>query len=254
MSGDESDDVIVDKIAINDPALKEVYDRVHNIIKTKQVSALDIMAIAQKAMMVVGQMKDLAGYEKKDLVISVVQRIVVDIPKSDEDNEIVAAAMRMLPSIIDLVIDSAKGKFDIFKTPGAPVSSNFVLPGEVYEDMYEQVKKFIKDRHFTADSIMRLAVTVMSVVEQWHKSDMTGADKKELVLTLVQKLVLEIPMGDEDRAIVSKAMSMLPAVIDLIILSSKGKIDLGAIAEKIRVVRKKICFCCKAKETPEPSA
>lgn len=102
----------------------------------------------------------------------------------------------------------------------------------LFDEVYNKVRGMIKNKQFNAANWISLVIMSMEMVETLPK--LHGHEKRDLVVDLMSKLIMEIPMADDDRAIVSGLIKMaLPGIIDAIIDGTLGKLDLNKVAEQV---------------------
>lgn len=87
------------------------------------------------------------------------------------------------------------------------------------------VQKAIATKQITAATIMSLLTTAMTEVEKI--AGLTGAQKKELVVQVVDRLIDEIPGSTDKSAIKAAADLLLPGVIDVVVDAANGNLGLG---------------------------
>jgi hypothetical protein len=94
------------------------------------------------------------------------------------------------------------------------------------DQIYAAVKASIGTRRVTVASVTIMITTAMVEVEKI--TTLTGPEKKELVLHVVGRLVDEIPLDQEDRAVIRSAVMLFgPAIIDTIVAASKGQFNIN---------------------------
>ena len=104
---------------------------------------------------------------------------------------------------------------------------------------YNIVKNFIKDDSINVNNLLDLAVTGMEAVEDI--TTLSGSEKKELVIMVIQKLIKESDILDDDKkSLLGTITDIIPKAIDIIIQISKGKTNLNKGIDAI----KKVKFCC----------
>lgn len=89
--------------------------------------------------------------------------------------------------------------------------------------LYDQVKS--KFRDLNSDSVVSLITHVMVLAEA--RGNLTGSEKKELVVLLVTRLVDEIEDSSTRTALQAAVKLLLPTMIDSIIAVSQGVFDLN---------------------------
>ena len=106
---------------------------------------------------------------------------------------------------------------------------------DVFDKAYAAVQRKIKDRKFTAADVVPFAVLGMQVVE---KLEVSGPEKKDLVVRLAQRLVQDYVPEEEQDNIELAVSTLLPGAIDQIVAASKGQLNLNLGSLKG-------CFGCK---------
>lgn len=107
-----------------------------------------------------------------------------------------------------------------------PKASRAIDDG-LFDKAYAQLWKAIDKKKVSTTDVMQFAVLGMQIVEQYPQ--LTGSDKKQLVIRLAHKVVADLDgIEDEDRANYQLAIDLLlPSAIDLIVSASKGAYQLG---------------------------
>ncbi len=98
---------------------------------------------------------------------------------------------------------------------------------QLLDEVYDSIKQQIDLKTFQAKDLVHFATLAMRLVEGYPQ--LSGPEKKNLVIQLANRLVAEIPnISQEDLAIFQSAISLiLPSAIDYIIAASKGQLDLN---------------------------
>ena len=107
---------------------------------------------------------------------------------------------------------------------------------DVFDQAYDQVTQQIKSRQFRAADIVPFAVLAMQIVEKFP--NLSGPDKKDLVIRLAQRLVDDYVPQKEEEIVRAAVDALLPAVIDQIVAASKGQL-------KLNLAKVRGCFGCK---------
>ena len=101
---------------------------------------------------------------------------------------------------------------------------------DVFDRCYSQVKKLVEGQKITTANVINLLTTSMEVVEE--VPNLSGPDKKELTILIVNKLIEETELSDEDQdaiqAIVTRA---LPFIVDVVIAASRGQYDFNKVTK-----------------------
>lgn len=91
----------------------------------------------------------------------------------------------------------------------------------IFDEVYAKVKELVGQKEFNAGNWITLLMMCMEMVET--VPHLTGKEKRALVVDLLTKLIHEIPMPENDRALIEGLLSScLPAIIDTICESSLG--------------------------------
>lgn len=116
---------------------------------------------------------------------------------------------------------------------------------DLYDDLYDQLKKAIVNKKITTSSIVIIASQAMEIVQQYP--DLTGAQKKDIVLGLLHRLVDDSKIDDDEKKAVKDAIDTTVSVsIDLIKLAYHRKLHLGKVKKVYQVIKK--LFNCKGKK------
>ena len=115
---------------------------------------------------------------------------------------------------------------------------------DIFDETYDAIKAQIDLKTFKAADLVKFAALAMRLVEKYPQ--LSGPDKKDLVVRLATRLVSEIPnLAPDDLAAIEAAITLvLPPAIDYIIAASKGQLDLNVVKQEFSG-----CFpCCGAKK------
>jgi hypothetical protein len=116
-----------------------------------------------------------------------------------------------------------------------------------FNTIYDKLKAIIHEKEVSASNIMSIVASAMRIVDSF--GDLSGPQKKEIVIGLIKKIVDDLPLkvGDKD-SIQAFIDFTLPTVIDNIISATKGKF-FNMAKDKI----KSSWNCCATAETSETS-
>jgi hypothetical protein len=96
----------------------------------------------------------------------------------------------------------------------------------IIDRLYIQIRMSIALKDTTTGNAMLMLTTAMAAAEK--QKHLSGADKKRVVVTLVGRLVGDIPRNSEDkRALVSAVDLLLPSLIDTLVAATLNKFDLN---------------------------
>jgi len=110
---------------------------------------------------------------------------------------------------------------------------------------YELLRARIDKKKISADDVVIFAVQGMQVVERYPQ--LSGPEKKQLVIDLSKQIVSDLKMIDESkRDTINFAIDMvLPTVIDQIIAATRGELDINKIVSKCSAGIRKLVSSCK---------
>jgi hypothetical protein len=108
---------------------------------------------------------------------------------------------------------------------------------QLFERIYSDVRASIFDDPLTSGRITVIITTAMTAVARI--SSMSGSDKKELVLRILDRIVDDIPVDDAEKSAIRAAIALAPFVIDSIVAAAKGQ--LGAVGKSSRGKCSAIC-------------
>ena len=115
-----------------------------------------------------------------------------------------------------------------------------------YKIFYDQIAAIIGNKKVTASNIIYLAGSAMQIVE--NAKEMTGPEKKELVLNILKEVVRKQRsiVEDEKQILYMMIDQLVPGAVDLVVAGANG--ELGINEAEIRS-----CLpCLKIKKTPPP--
>jgi hypothetical protein len=151
--------------------------------------------------------------------------------KTDSKAEIAMILMNM-PSSTSPEIITTSGN-----TSGT--SSNSIL--QKVEELYTYVKLTLGSQKINAASIMTITSNLMQIVEKYN--DLTGNQKKMLVIDTIKRIINETINDESDRLnLLLIADITLPTVIDTLVSAING--DLKFDLKKVKNTFQKIFFCC----------
>ena len=112
--------------------------------------------------------------------------------------------------------------------------ANTMVDVYLLEHMYSELEKAVGKQSIGPANIVTIAALAMAVVER--QTNMSGADKKAMVIALLHKLTDEINKRDitpEDRAALHILIdATVPAAIDTLVDATKGGLDINQIKSK----------------------
>lgn len=221
----------------------------------------------------------LHGYQKKELVIDLVKKVVESMTVSDEEKETLKKfVLPTLDNTIDLFIAAAKGYFflknaeqDIDdactkcqarcvgkcsgcrhtqKKERKAIKEEVIVRNEdgqvdvaaLSNIVYDKLKTMITHKQVSIAGIIGIVTLAMQLVQQF--AGVSGKDKKIIVISVITRLFDEIQMSDDDRfALKAIVATTLDHTIDFVIAIASGEIDLMGVVEDTVARCKIMCGC-----------
>jgi len=222
--------------APTDPAMdldektKKIYaDMIHYLTLKLQppFSAMKITMLIASGIKYMAQIKSLSGVQKKNLVLHAVREAIQNSPHiSDEEKaEIIVLVDTFGDVTIDKLVEFAEDAYTFIKSkvqgckwcpclcaspvpepepPALPQAvaraQNSILSNNA-EEQYNTLKQYLKlklQRPFTAPKIVLLIAAAVKYMEQFK--DLTGAEKKDIVIRAVRDIIQECDfITEEDK-------------------------------------------------------
>jgi hypothetical protein len=92
----------------------DVYNNVKNIIRHKEITLSNLVSIGSIIMQIVEEYPALAGYQKKQLVLSVAHRLVDEFEMDQATKEVIKVAIdTTLSKTIDFIIKASRGEIEV---------------------------------------------------------------------------------------------------------------------------------------------
>lgn len=256
----------------------ELYQDAKNKLQDKMSTVHDFVSIIVQTMVVLCEQESLHGYQKKDLVIDIAAKLIDDIEATEQEK----ATLRhyvfyTLGNTVDLFVATAKGYLMLQKAKqkvqvestkclkrmhlkhlkqhkrdvelsnesSNNESTNIVPPVDLQQltdTVYDQLKSMIQNKTVNLSNIVNIASMAMQVIQQYTL--VSGAQKKQVVMNVIGRLIAEIPMAESDRAILQSVVNVtLDKTIDLIIGIANGDINImKTIDDGVAWCKK---TCCK---------
>ena len=113
-----------------------------------------------------------------------------------------------------------------------------------------EIKSRLGETKIKGETIHEILKDTLEIVE---KLDIKGEEKREIVIKVIKKLVDDLVDDDEEKKLINDMIDkkILSNTIDLIILGSKGKLDLNNSETHKKIVSfgknilHLLLFCCK---------
>jgi hypothetical protein len=241
-------------ITLYNTAYQNAYEQVIQDLRSdKSARALiepsDLMRIVAKTMTAVKDY-ELHTWQKKTLVVEIFKRIVDNMANivEEEKQKIQKLFFPAINDIFDVVSGICKGHLFFYTKVQAPQPKRLgwkrrdvdVVPVPsvdvegLIDEIYKSVRTMIVDKPFNINNLVAIGAIIMQVVDQY--TNLTGPQKKDIVLQVAHNLVNEAPFDDEAKALVNLAVdTTLSAAIEFIIMAKNGEIEfVNKIEEKIK--------------------
>jgi hypothetical protein len=237
----------------------ELFDTLYNAFKNNvsqiEHSEENFMDFLIKAMECVEHFSNslkekIHGLEKKELVKDILHKFLHEFDKdSGELHNMLDAIEIFVDKVIDVLVSAAKGQLHFNEAVklmkhtccAKPLPQQRIIkkPKDIAEMqtlmdiIYNEVKESIVNKTFGLNNVVVLITIVMQVVEK--VKTLTGPEKKEVVITVIKRLLSEIEMA-------------LGKTIDYIIMAANGELDFGKMIEQAKSSFKTMFSCCFKKE------
>lgn len=107
-----------------------------------------------------------------------------------------------------------------------PTPTALAPPAPLADQVYNRVRSSIAAGRITVAGATIMLTAAMAEAERIRT--LSGLQKKALVLHVVDRLVGEIPVGQEDREAIQAATALLlPSMIDALVAAGEGKLGIG---------------------------
>lgn len=226
---------------LTDDRFKSIYNAVKDLIVGKQFNIRQFTILIPLAMQILSEVKTLTGDQKKETLIKVFRYIVQDMEFENLEQENLASHFveNDLEVLIDTAYSASKGKFEFNDS-----SISETYDSSKLDMIYSQVRSMIIDKTLDIKSIVILVPSIMMQVARF--ANITGLQKKELVVQLLQKLLGEFkPEGETEQMVLLFVQNQLPHVIEVIYQASKGKYIFKKIQTASVSFWKKITPCLR---------
>ncbi len=114
---------------------------------------------------------------------------------------------------------------------------------EVFEDVYEKVSKFAKDKLHDANNIMDFLIEAMKAVSMYSK--LHGFDKKELVNDVIIKVIDDMTISSEEKEeLRHKVAPYIGNIVEVLVAAAKGHLFLEKIEDKLEEYGNDVAESC----------
>ena len=231
------------QIVFPDPALELAYIEIRRLIANGTYTSTNWLPAVIFLMKAAGNTTTLTGLQKKNSVLELSKRLLLEIPMSNTERQSLnALAGPIISEAIDAVYDASLGKFNFKNTLKDTLNALTIKYNNdaVFKQVYDEVKGAIVNKQFNASNFLSALPIVMAAIRR--ATTVPGPKKKELCMALMRRLASELPITDPtEKASLELLLEMtLPAAIDLVYDAASGKFDFG----KMKAGCAK-CFSCK---------
>ena len=106
------------------------------------------------------------------------------------------------------------------------------------DECYTLVSEIV-DTDFTLENLVLFVTKTMEVVENLDIDELSGGQKKQMVIAIINKFIKKSSIADDTKLMLSTSVQlMVPNLIDSIIAASDGLIDVNQIKQA------KVCSIC----------
>jgi hypothetical protein len=202
---------------MSDTRFKLVYDAIKNMVVGQQFNIRQFTIMVPLAMQTLSDVYTMDGPQKKDLIVRVFKYLIEELTFETPEQQDLARHFvdNDLETLIDTAYLASKGKFEFSDTATETYDiSKFNL-------VYDNIKKMIVNKTIDIQTILILLPTVMIQVGRFV--NLTGLQKKDMVIQIITKLLDEFKPDDETYALILTFIkNQLPYVIEIIYQSSIG--------------------------------
>ncbi len=101
-------------MSTNQELVGQIYDEAKKLLVNGKVDPAGLLSLTAKIMELVERSPGLQGFEKKQVVIEVVKKLVDETDLSEEDNAKVDVIIETtLPMAIDVIVSASRGAFNL---------------------------------------------------------------------------------------------------------------------------------------------
>jgi hypothetical protein len=133
------------------------------------------------------------------------------------------SVLDLAPSLLPMIIDADEGKTKVNAGGVASGGASGVTRASIVVKVYKSFKESLADG-FQVEDVMRLVPVIMEMIEG---STLTGAEKANLVVEVVE--VLGAEAGLTDKPVWRTVMAAARPTIDVIVRASKGDFQLSDV-------------------------
>lgn len=228
--------IVMRNADMTDSRFKLVYDAIKTMVVGQQFNIRQFTIMVPLAMQVLADVVTMDGLQKKDMIVKVFKYLIEELTFESTEQQDLARHFvdNDLETLIDTAYQASKGKFVFSDTTTETYDiTKFNL-------VYDNVKKMIVNKHIDIQTILILLPTIMIQVGRFI--NLTGLQKKDMVIQIITKLLDEFKPEDEVYELILVFIkTQLPYVIEIIYQSSVG----SYIFKKIQSGWTSCWVCCK---------
>jgi len=231
-----------------------VFHNIKDSFRGMDLDLSNIMLYAARTMEMVEVFNSGSGFDKKELVVSTIMKLVDDNPNIlEEDKEFIEF---MLDGLVETILKTSKKEIKLTtknnkgKTKGKQkkVEGKLKLSfGQIVDSLVDKCITIIKTNKYKAENIIInipiMAGMVMSIVETYDY--LSGTEKKNVVIKVIQKLIADkipnlVDLNDSHTRKLQLVSQIIPSVIDILVEIANGKYKINELIGGF----KKLCKCC----------
>jgi hypothetical protein len=247
----KKDDEIVDDI-VEEQVFDDLYHNVKDAMRGFDLNVVNLMLLVSKVGQVVGNVKGLKSEQRRNLMYQLVLKLLGESNIEEDDMEYIQLTIN---NLIDTVLNVANGKIKV-KVHNKKRNKRLknIQPGQIVESLLEKVKTtIIRKSYGTQELIINFTAIVgmvMVLVEEYP--DITGVEKKNIVITVLRKLIREVlpkiysDISENTTKRFENMLNNLPDTIDLLTAISKKKIKFNK-KTAIQII-KILIKCCSSEQ------
>lgn len=225
-----------------------VYNEFKGMVESLHLNVTNFILAVTKCIERVDKFHKMSGQDKYIVVMLVLNRIIDEVMDIDANDKYYLH--NMIPSLIEIVIETSKGRLKlnlkhIKRTRQVDVK-------QIIDDLYNQIKDIIAEDNYSAEYICTNVVIIvgmlMTAVEKYP--DLTGMEKKAIVIRVIDRLIDELytifpKMDPSLKLLIEHAKLMLPEVIDMLVSISRKHFNINLKECKAKCLS--IFSCCRKK-------
>ena len=233
-----------------------VFHNIKDSFRGMDLDLSNIMLYAARTMEMVEVFNSGSGFDKKELVVSTIMKLVDDNAHIlEEDKEfiefmldgLVETILKTSKKEIKLTTKNNKGKTKV-KGKQKKVEGKLKLSfGQIVDSLVDKCTTIIKTNRYKAENIIInipiMAGMVMSIVETYDY--LSGTEKKNVVIKVIQKLIADkipnlVELNDSHTRKLQLVSQIIPSVIDILVEIANRKYKINELIGGL----KKLCKCC----------